>query len=172
MGGLVSLVRRDSVELDGAEAVEQSEQRTAPAEPLRDAEGNRYSWLDEPLTCVLGDWLSTPWYTIERAVHEDRHWDITVGLPDGTPCVMAQYSGRLGEGENSADIEGNAWEMQEIASAILTGGEASFKRCEAVTLPSGDVAFSSPRNSWWPVIVPRARAVALAEEIKKKATAL
>jgi hypothetical protein len=81
---------------------------------------------------VLGDW-----WLIERADHDGSEW-----FEPTEYGTAYRKSSRLGR----ADIEGSAYEMRAIASAIEAGVSEGFKRCAVEWLPDGAV-FSSPRNS-------------------------
>lgn len=111
--------------------------------------------LDVELTITKSDGLSN-WYLIERKEHDGRVWLERTGPNSG--ALMC--SSRIG----NADVEGTLEEMLELARAIMEGGEKSFRRCAAVTVPDG-VLFYSPRNSIEVTLFPRERAVALALQI-------
>ena len=85
----------------------------------------------------------------------------------GPGAMRFDLDERLGRGDSNCDIEGTADEMLAIAGAIVGGGEVSFRRCSAKTMENG-VLLESPRNSVEPVLVPRACAMALADEIVSK----
>jgi hypothetical protein len=94
--------------------------------------------LDLALHCNQSAWLDD-WWVIETS-----------------------YGGRLG----TADVEGTADEMRDLADAIERRGRASATRCAVAVEPAG-VRLWSPRNSIGCVRVPLARADALAIEIRR-----
>lgn len=113
------------------------------------------------MKCVLvkSDSLND-WYCIERAVHDGREWDRKT--QDGYSFMR---SARLGEGDNNYCIEGTAFEMNAIATAIETNSSANFKRC-AVEFDNDAFALESPRNSVAPVYISVDDAKDLAANIK------
>lgn len=81
------------------------------------------------------------WYTIERAIHDNRHWIETKEEQD-LKVHNCMYSGRICD----ADVEGTLQEMVDIAWAIKRRGEESHKRCSVKFIGDG-FEFDSPRNS-------------------------
>lgn len=113
------------------------------------------SKLDVELTIRESEGLDN-WYVIERKEHDGRAWFERTG-PNSASFML---SSRIG----NADVEGSLEEMLALAEAIKAGGERSFRRCAAVTVPDG-VLFYSPRNSMGVTMVPLSRALALADQI-------
>lgn len=63
-------------------------------------------------------------------------------------------------------IEGNAYEMREIAETIKDHGSVEFKRCAVkVTMKNKTVEFWSPRNGISKAVVSLKQAEGLADEI-------
>jgi hypothetical protein len=103
-----------------------------------------------------------------RGVSDDIR-DLDLALHCNQSCwlddwwvIETSYGGRLG----TADVEGTAAEMRDLARAIERRERASAKRCAAAVTPEG-VLLWSPRNSIGFVRVPLARADALAAEIRR-----
>ena len=86
------------------------------------------------------------WFRIEWAKHDGRDWSEPMGKHGMRFCMSARL-------EPHTCVEGYAFEMRDIANAILAGGEASHKRCAVEMRPDNTAAFESPRNSGVPAIV-------------------
>ena len=108
------------------------------------------------VVCIVSDSLPD-WYTIELAVHENRHW-----MEPTQYGAALRYSGRISD----ADVEGTSEEMLAIAAAIKQGTSVEFRRCAAEHVDNGYL-LHSPRNSQEPALITFEEAAALAESITK-----
>ncbi len=88
---------------------------------------------------AIGDW-----YCIEKAEHENRHWEEIEEYPHCT-VRYCMYSGRIAY---RVDVEGNLEDMIGIARAITNRSsfEGTRDRC-SVEFVNGLFEFRSPRNS-------------------------
>lgn len=111
--------------------------------------------VEEPIKLVKSDSLPD-WYTIERAVHENKDWW------EPTQYGSAyQHSGRISD----ACVEGSLEEMKLIAKAIRARAKFEARRC-AVHIENNRAFFCSPRNSRKNASVPLEFADQLAEQIE------
>ncbi len=79
------------------------------------------------------------WYTIVRQEHDGREWMEQTG--------RNTYSWRMSKRISDTCVEGNSFEMLELARAIYTRESVEcFRRC-AVRFEGDTVHFYSPRNS-------------------------
>lgn len=90
------------------------------------------------------------WYLIERDVHKNAEWyeraDVLIPSTQPIGCKLFCKDSRIcGYGGVTADIEGTALEMKDIASAIEGRYDESHKRC-SVEFKNGKAFFGSPRN--------------------------
>jgi hypothetical protein len=80
------------------------------------------------------------WYTIVRAEHDGREWS-----EERKPGYLYHcMSERL---EPTACIEGEGWEILELAKAIKARSYVSFKRCAVRAHLEIGVYLCSPKNS-------------------------
>lgn len=84
-------------------------------------------------------------YLIERAEHDGREWNDRRTFAWVTCSVFCASRRLCGIGGFSADIEGSAQEMLDIAQAIRSRGAERFKSC-SVDARNEPVLFGSPRN--------------------------
>ena len=98
------------------------------------------------------------WWQIERAEHD--HVETWETMKYGAAW---RKSGRISD----ACVEGDAFDMLQIADAIERGSDYEARRCAAIHSPEG-YRFSSPRNSQYDALVPHPRATALAATIRSK----
>ena len=86
-------------------------------------------------------------YRIEWAEHDGRVWEETRRVDYGFGLVSVVYTGRSSNLEPYNLVYGSLGEMQDLAAAILAGGEAEYKRCAVRVNPDGMAAFWNPRSS-------------------------
>jgi hypothetical protein len=103
--------------------------------------------------------ISEDWYSIVRAEHDGREW-----YENNGNYTQYMLSKRL---VPNACIEGNSYEMKELAKAIRSRTDLSFKRC-AVKFVEGVVYLYSPKNSTAPGIVSIEEVDELAIQIEKE----
>ncbi len=103
------------------------------------------------MTCRSMDRIGlSDYYRIEWANHEGRRWEEVVeraGSGYTYKVTMCCDSARL---EKYTCVEGNLYEMKQLARFILRGTLGEFEgatRCAVSREPDGSVGFWSPRNS-------------------------
>jgi hypothetical protein len=106
------------------------------------------------------------WFVIVRREHENKRWYKKYKSPYGISCDQAMTSERLSP---EADVEGQAWEMKNIAHAIRKKRTFESKRCAVCYHKiTGTFLLWSPKNSATPTALTKEEAEHLVNEILEK----
>lgn len=98
------------------------------------------------MVCRIDDDMPSV-YRIEWANHDGRVWEESRRVSFGGGTMTVSYTGRSSNLEPYNLVYGSLNEMQDLAAAILSGGQEEHKRCAVRMNPDGTASFWNPRSS-------------------------